>query len=145
MNTARTDHLEKLIRPSLERGDWVLCDRFADSTRVYQSVSGGVSEDVLKLMESFVVGETAPDLTLVLDAPVDAAAERREARAGVADTFEARGEDFHEKVRAAFQRIAQKEPGRCILIDASRSAEQVADAAWAAVQERLDIKAPATT
>ncbi|HPE48264.1 MAG TPA: dTMP kinase [Hyphomonas sp.] len=145
MNTARTDHLEKLIRPALERGDWVLCDRFADSTRVYQSVSGGVSEDVLKLMEGFVVGETRPDMTLVLDAPVEAAAERREARAGTADTFEARGHEFHEKVRAAFLRIAQKEPARCVLIDASRQVDEVANAAWTAVQERLDIKAPATT
>ncbi|MEZ5998431.1 MAG: dTMP kinase [Hyphomonas sp.] len=141
MNTARTDHLEKLIRPALSRGEWVLCDRFADSTRVYQSVNGGVADDVLKLMETLVVGETRPDLTIILDAPVDATAERRRSRAGPADAFELRDKKFHEQVRLAFVTIARSEPERCILLDASQPAARVADAAWAAVTKRLSLEA----
>lgn len=140
MNTARTDHLEKLIRPALDRGDWVLCDRFSDSTRVYQSVSGGVGDDILKLMETFVVGDTRPDLTLVLDAPVDAAAERRQSRAGPSDTFEQRNKSFHEQVRVAFVKIARGEPERCILLDASLPAAQVAETAWASICAKFVIE-----
>lgn len=137
MNAARTDHLEKKIRPALADGDWVLCDRFADSTRVYQSVHGGVSVDVLKLLEASVLGETRPDLTLVLDAPVEQAAERRAERGTAKDSFEARDKAFHEAVRQAFIDVACSEPQRCILLDASRPAEAVAEAAWKHITERL--------
>jgi len=137
MNAARTDHLEKRIRPALEDGTWVLCDRFADSTRVYQSVQGGVSLSVLKLLEGSVLGETRPDLTLVLDAPVEQTAGRRAGRGGTADTFEIRGKPFHEAVRQAFIDVARSEPDRCILLDASRPAEDVAAAAWKQIATRL--------
>jgi dTMP kinase len=137
MNAARTDHLEKKIRPALEAGNWVLCDRFADSTRVYQSVQNGVSANILKLLEQSVLGETVPDLTLVLDAPVEQAASRRAARGGSADAFELREKAFHEAVRQAFINVAHSEPARCVLIDASRTAEDVAGAAWREIEERL--------
>ena len=137
MNAARTDHLEKKIRPALEAGSWVLCDRFADSTRVYQSVQNGVSANVLKLLESSVLGATYPDLTLVLDAPVDQAAGRRAERGGSADAFELRDKTFHEAVRRAFIDVAHSEPTRCALIDASRTAEDVAEAAWRQIEQRL--------
>ena len=137
MNAARTDHLEKRIRPALEAGTWVLCDRFADSTRVYQSVQGGVSLNVLKLLEGSVLGETRPDLTLVLDAPTDQTAGRRAERGGTADTFEARDRGFHEAVRQAFINVARSEPERCVLLDASRPAADVGAAAWKQVTARL--------
>lgn len=137
MNAARSDHLEKCIRPALAQGSWVLCDRFADSTRVYQSVQGGVSAELLKFLETSVLGETRPDLTLVLDAPVDQAARRRQARGSSQDAFEQRDKHFHEAVRQAFIDIARSEPERCILIDASRSAEAVQDAVWKHVCDRL--------
>ena len=137
MNAARTDHLEKKIRPALAEGSWVLCDRFADSTRVYQSVQNGVSVDLLKMLESSVLGDTYPDLTLVLDAPVEQAAGRRAERGGHADAFELRDKGFHEAVRQAFIDVARSEPQRCVLLDASRSAEDVAGIAWNEIEARL--------
>ncbi|MCA8901125.1 MAG: dTMP kinase [Hyphomonas sp.] len=137
MNAARTDHLEKLIRPAIARGDWVVCDRFADSTRVYQSVTDGVKEDVLALMEQFVVAGTKPDLTLVLDVPVAVALERRQSRAGAQDAFEARDAAFHQRVREAFLQLANREKDRCVLIDATLPIDTVADRAWSAVTTRL--------
>ena len=137
MNAARADHLEKKIRPALSGGAWVLCDRFSDSTRVYQSVQGGVGMDVLKLLETSVLQETRPDLTLVLDTPVDQAAGRRRDRGGADDSFEKRGRAFHDAVRQAFIDIARSEPQRCVLLDASRSPETVADSAWAHICKRF--------
>ena len=137
MNAARTDHLEKRIRPALAEGDWVLCDRFADSTRVYQSVQGGVSLEVLKMLEGSVLGKTRPDLTLVLDAPVEQTAGRRADRGNAKDAFEVRNKVFHEAVRQAFIDVARAEPQRCVLLDASRPAAEVADLAWARISERL--------
>nr|WP_321362040.1 dTMP kinase [uncultured Hyphomonas sp.] len=137
MNAARTDHLEKKIRPALAAGHWVLCDRFADSTRVYQSVQNGVGVDVLRMLESSVLGDTRPDLTLILDAPVEQAARRRADRGGHADTFELRDKAFHEDVRRAFIDVARREPERCALLDASREANEVAQNAWHEVENRL--------
>lgn len=139
MNAARSEHLELLIRPALAAGKWVICDRFADSTRVYQGVSGQVPVEVVRSLESHVVGDTKPDLTLILDAPVSLATERRAARAGAADVFEKRDAAFHETVRRAFAAIAQAEPERCRLVDASRTAPEVADAAWTLVARLLPV------
>jgi dTMP kinase len=130
MNAARSEHLEGLIRPALAAGQWVICDRFSDSTRVYQGISGGVAENVLLSLEAHVVGRTRPDLTLVLDAPATVTMHRRAQRNLAPDVFESRGPEFHQAVRLAFAELARREPGRCKLVDASRSAEDVADAAW---------------
>ena len=139
MNAARTDHLEKKIRPALTAGNWVLCDRFADSTRVYQSVQNGVGLGVLKMLEDSVLGETRPDLTLVLDTPVDQAAGRRIERGGHADSFEQRDESFHKAVRQAFIDIARSEPDRCVLLDASCTAGEVAASAWQHIEARFGV------
>ena len=130
MNAARSDHLEKLIRPALAAGKWVICDRFADSTRAYQSVKGGVSPNVLKSMEASVLGDTVPGLTLVLDAPLEVTVGRRTSRNGPDDAFEQRAADFHHAVRQGFISLSHSEPSRCRLIDASRPAEAVLEAAW---------------
>ena len=136
-NAARRDHIKKRIRPALEAGKWIICDRFADSTRVYQSIEGGVSAEVLRMIEREVLGPTVPDLTLVLDVPIDVARARRAGRAGTLDSFERRPERFHEAVREAFLDIARAEPERCRLIDASGSPDEVAAAAWHEVSALL--------
>lgn len=139
MNTARQDHLERKIRPALKRGDWVLCDRFADSTRAYQSVDG-VSIKTLKTLEQAVIGDTVPDLTLILDADPEMLLSRRDAR-GVTDTFEARGADFHAAIRAAFLQIAKDEPERCVVINAAQSPEEVLAQALQVIRARFIIDA----
>ncbi len=137
MNAARSDHLDHLIRPALDAGKWVICDRFSDSTRVYQGASGAVSAPVLLNLEHHVVATTRPDLTLILDAPVQLAYQRRTSRKGSQDVFEQRDLAFHQSVRLAFSEIARAEPVRCKLIDASRSAPDVAEMAWAHVAALL--------
>lgn len=139
MNAARSEHLELLIRPALASGKWVICDRFADSTRVYQGISGQLSANTVRTLEDLVVADTKPDLTLILDAPVSLASERRAARAGVADVFEKRDTAFHESVRQAFAMIAHSDPSRCRLVDASRTAPEVAEAAWSHVARLLPV------
>lgn len=135
MNAARDDHLKELIRPALDRGAWVVCDRFADSTRVYQGLAGGISQALLELIEKDVIGTTSPHLTLVLDIPVELAVQRRVDRNQASDVFERRGLDFHENVRAAFLDVAASEPDRVKVIDASQSVAEVFDDAWRYISE----------
>lgn len=137
MNAAREDHLIRQIRPALARGLWVICDRFADSTRAYQSIDG-VPLSVLKSFETAVVGETAPDLTLILDAAPEDLSERRRVR-DVTDVFEAKGMDFHGKVRAAFLAIAKQEPERCKLIDAVLPADIVLNRALVEIDQIVSL------
>ena len=137
MNTSRADHLEKRIRPALARGEWVLCDRFADSTRAYQSIDG-VSLETLITIERAVVAETRPDITLILDADPAALADRRQQR-GIQDVFEAKDLDFHKTVRAAFLAVAELEPDRCVVLDALHSPPQVLAIALDAITTRLDL------
>ena len=136
MNTAREDHLRKLIRPALASGKWVLCDRFADSTLVYQAIDGG-DLGSLRQIQDIVVGDTQPDLTFILDAAPEDLLERREKRA-VSDVFEAKDLSFHQKVREGFKAIAEEAPERCVLIDALMDPEQVLEAALQAIDARLE-------
>ncbi len=144
VNAARSDHLEKQIRPALAAGKWVICDRFSDSTRVYQGIGDRVPRSVLGMMEHAVVADTMPDLTLILDLPVDIAHSRRASRSVPTDSFEKRPDDFHHAVRLAFAQLAREEPERCRLIDASRPLEEVADRAWREIERALLAKAAAT-
>ncbi len=137
VNAARRDHLEKLIRPALARGDWVICDRFADSTRVYQSICGGVAPETLLAIEREVLGTTLPDMTFVLDVSLETARTRRAARAGALDAFERRPDEFHEAVRLAFLGIAKAEPKRCRAIDAGNTPEGVLEAVWGQLRDLL--------
>jgi dTMP kinase len=134
MNAARVDHLDKLIRPALAKGLWVICDRFSDSTRVYQSVGDGVPEDVLIAIETPVLGATRPDLTLVLDAPPSKTEARRKIRDQRKDVFEMRPDTFHSAVRQAFLHLVKTEPDRVKLIDASQDVDAVTHDAWRKVQ-----------
>lgn len=131
LNAARTDHLEALIRPALARGAWVVCDRFADSTRAYQGAAGGVEDATLAAVQAAVVGDTRPDLTLLLDAPAELGLARATARGGAA-RFEGKGIAFHQRLRDDYRRLAA-EP-RWILIDAARPEDVVASDVWAAVE-----------
>jgi dTMP kinase len=140
---AREDHVRCTIAPALAAGKWVVCDRFADSTRVYQGALGQVDRRLIKGLERVSIGDLLPDLTLVLDVPVDVALERRALRRGDAapDRFEAENVEFHQKLREAFRTLAADEPERCVIIDASVPRVQVAKDIWDTVQSRLD---PAT-
>ncbi|MCB1413259.1 MAG: dTMP kinase [Xanthobacteraceae bacterium] len=136
---ARDDHVHSVIAPALAQGIWVLCDRFADSTRVYQGKVGQVDARLLSSLERVTIGCLRPDLTVILDLPVEDGMKRAAARRGAdaPDRFEAEDISFHQKLREGYREIAASEPERCILIDASGTQEQVAEKVWAAVQGRL--------
>jgi dTMP kinase len=137
---ARADHVETLIAPALKRGAWVLCDRFADSTRAYQGACGGVDVRTLALLEKAAVGDARPDLTIVLDLParegLARAALRRDGGQEI-DRFEREEPNFHEELRQAFLEIAESEPERCCVLDAARSVDDVAHAVQAVVHDRF--------
>jgi dTMP kinase len=137
---ARNDHLNTVIRPALERGVWVLCDRFADSTRVYQGIAGEVDPRAIRALERIVVGDTKPDLTFILDVPVAQSMQRAAGRRGVAgaDRFENEAAAFHEKLRDGFLMLAASEPQRCVLIDATAPKDEVAEQIWRIVNDRFD-------
>jgi dTMP kinase len=137
---ARDDHVQCTILPALKAGKWVICDRFADSTRVYQGALGHVDERLIKGLERVSIGDLAPDLTVILDMPVETALERVKLRRGGAtpDRFEAENVEFHRKLRDAYLAIATEEPGRCVVIDAGAAKEAVAREIWDAVKSRLD-------
>ncbi len=137
---ARDDHVQCTILPALNGGKWVICDRFADSTRVYQGCLGQVDQRLIKGLERVSIGDLAPDLTLILDVPVELGLERVKLRRGEAkaDRFEAENVEFHQKLREAYLAIAAEEPERCVVIDASAAKEAVARKIWNAVGSRLD-------
>jgi len=137
---ARIDHIDATIAPSLKRGDWVVSDRFADSTRAYQGAAGKLDPAMIASLERVALGVIRPDLTLILDLPVDVGMARAAARRGgsvKADRFEAEGIEFHETLRRAFLDIAAAEPDRCAVIAADRTPDEVADAIWQVVRKRL--------
>jgi dTMP kinase len=136
---ARDDHVQTVIAPALAQGMWVLCDRFADSTRAYQGKVGQVDTRLLDGLERVTIGDLKPDLTIILDLPVETGITRASARRGAdaPDRFESEQIDFHQKLRDAYREIALNEPQRCMLIDAAGTPEEVAEKVWAAVQGRL--------
>jgi dTMP kinase len=138
-SAARIDHIDQTIEPALQRGDWVISDRFADSTRAYQGVAGRLDAGFIRRLEQVAVGDRAPDLTLILDLDPEIGLRRATLRRGAdeADRFEREGQAFHVALRAAFLEIAREEPERCIAIDADGSEPEVADAIWRAVIARL--------
>ncbi|MFO1075507.1 MAG: dTMP kinase [Geminicoccaceae bacterium] len=136
---ARDDHLHRAILPALARGTWVVCDRFADSTRVYQGHAGALGLAIVDALQAPLLAGHAPDLTLVLDLPVGLGLARARAR-GEAGRFEAKDSAYHERVREGFRLLAAREPGRVVLIDATGTPEAVAAAVWAAAKERLELR-----
>ena len=145
MYAARRDHIERVIAPALERGAWVICDRFYDSSRAYQGAAGGAPAGLIKALETDVVGDLIPDLTLILDLPVQVGLARARQRirngggkngGGQEGRFEAKGAAFHERLRAAFLAIAENEPDRCRVIDADADIDAVTRRIGAAVEAK---------
>jgi len=140
---ARDDHVRTIIEPALTRGAWVICDRFLDSTRVYQGTLGHVDPKFIRALERVTVGDLKPDLTFILDVPADVGLARALKRRGeaLADRFEAESLATHAELREAYRLLVISEPARCIMIDATEPKTAVADRIWKTVNERLS---PAT-
>jgi dTMP kinase len=140
---ARDDHVNSTIEPALARGRWVVSDRFADSTNVYQGAIGQVDPLLLAGLHRITIGKLKPDLTFILDVPAEIGLARAKQRRGEegADRFEAEALEFHEKLRDAYLHLAAGEPNRCVLIDARDPQAAVATRIWDTVAKRLD---PAT-
>lgn len=136
VNAARADHVARLIRPALARGAWVVCDRYIDSTLAYQGAGKGLPRDALIEQHRLATGNLWPDLTLVLDLPVEVG-EARAAGRGRLDRFEMTGGGFHDRIAAAFRGFAADDPARVRLIDGDRDPDAVTAAIWAEVEPLL--------
>ena len=134
---ARADHVARTIRPALDAGRFVVCDRFTDSTYAYQGAGRGTPRETIRRIESVVLEDFRPDMTLVLDLPVETGLRRAGARGGGETRFEKFDAGFHERLRQAFLDIARRAPDRCTVIDASLGEDDVAQAVWDAVARRF--------
>jgi dTMP kinase len=136
---ARDDHVHNVIAPALEQGQWVLCDRFTDSTRVYQGKLGSADINLIRAMERVTIGELQPDLTIILDVPAEVGLARAAARRGqeAPDRFEAEDMNFHRRLREAYRQVAADEPERCTLVDATQDIEAIAQRVWSVVASRF--------
>ncbi len=137
VNAARADHLDRVIRPALDRGDVVITDRFADSTTAYQGIAGGLGEATVEALRAIVVGDDEPDLTIILDLPVEVGLSRARGRGDADSRFESKGVAYQERVRQAFLAIARKNPDRCVVVDATPDEASVFDAIEDAVGKML--------
>ena len=137
MFAARSDHLERTILPTLGTGRWVVCDRFADSSRAYQGAGGGAPAAFIEDLDAAIVGADQPDLTLIFDLPVETGLERAFGRGLFETRFETKGLAFHQRLRDGFAAIAAAHPERCRLIDATGDADAVFARVWAAVEPML--------
>jgi dTMP kinase len=137
---ARDDHVQCTILPALESSKWVICDRFVDSTRVYQGILGQVDHRLIRSLERVAVDGLMPDLTIMLDIAVEVGMARASKRRGSAapDRFEAENVEFHNKLREAYLAIAAEEPERCVVVDAGVGREAVAREIWNIVGAKLN-------
>ena len=145
MFAARSIHVANLIRPALARGDWVICDRFTDATRAYQGAGRGVDPANVESLAQLVHADLVPDLTLLLDVPVNVGLARAQARRGPADRFEQERGPFFERVRAAYLHMARAHSARFCVVDAGRELAQVqasVAAALEALQQRPEQPCP---
>jgi dTMP kinase len=143
-SAARNEHVATLVRPALEAGQWVVSDRFFDSTLAYQGYAQGLGCETIESLTQLTIGAFRPDLTLILDLPPETGLERASARSDGAsgpaeDRYERMGADFHRALRDGFLEIAKREPQRCVIIDATDSEDDVEAAIWRAVSERLGL------
>jgi len=140
MFAARSDNVAKAIQPALKAGTWVICDRFTDSTYAYQGAGGGLARETIRRMETLVLHDFRPDLTLILDLPVETGIARTHGRAHDETRFEKFDLAFHERMRQAYLAIARRDTARCAVIDASQDENAVAQAIWTTVATRFKIK-----
>lgn len=136
---ARRDHLVKTIRPALESGAWVVSDRFADSTLAYQGYGHGLGREAWERLYALTVGDLQPDLTFILDLPVEDSLRRAGGRGTGGTRYERMDRGFHERLREGFLEIAKREPDRCVVIDVTALLGEVQGAVKAAVEDRLGI------
>jgi dTMP kinase len=134
---ARADHVARTIEPALAAGRWVVCDRFSDSTFVYQGIARELGVDKVKALQDCVFGPFEPDLTLVLDLDPGAGLTRVRGRGEGEERFEQFELAFHTRLREGFRAVALAEPDRCVLVDASGTPDDVAAVVWRVVDERL--------
>ena len=140
MVAARRAHLVETIWPALNQGQWVVSDRFADSTLAYQGYGRGLPREALRELHQFIAGEFKPDLTVILDLPVEIGLSRAAKRGGQQETrFERMDREFHERLRQGFLDIARQEPKRCVVIDASAEVADVHKAIRSALHARLGV------
>jgi dTMP kinase len=135
---ARAEHVARTIRPTLDAGTWVVCDRFADSTMAYQGYGHRLGRAAIQALDRVVLGGFKPDLTLILDLPVAAGLARAGARGG-ADRYERMGRAFHERVRRGFRDIARREKRRCVLVSAQGEPDAVQSRLWRALAQRFKL------
>ena len=136
---ARRDHLRTTVWPALKRGAWVISDRFADSTRAYQGYGHGLDVAMLERLYDVAVGDFRPDLTLILDLPIDVGLARAAARRGAETRYESLPIAFHQRVKAGFLEIAKREPNRCVVIDAAQDIDTLAATIARTVSDRLGV------
>ena len=139
---ARVEHVERTIRPALAEGRWVLCDRFADSTVAYQGYGHGLGRDWILDLHALVFGTFAPDLTLILDIAPDQGLQRATAGNRGEDRYERMGAAFHSRLRKGFLDIAQRDPSRCAVIDATGDIDEVQKAIRRIVSQRMRLPLP---
>lgn len=137
MYASRADHLERTIMPALARGAVVITDRFADSTMAYQGFAGALGEETVSTLYKLVVGDRGPDITIILDLPVEEGLKRSGATGGAEQRFESKGAEYQESVRQAFLDIARREPERCAVVSAEGAPETVAARIRSAVEKRV--------
>jgi dTMP kinase len=135
---ARADHVARVIEPTLAAGTWVISDRFADSTFVYQGIARGLGIEAVRRLQHAALGDFAPDLTIMLDIEPNAGLVRAGRRGEAENRFERFDDGFHARLREGFRRIAMDEPVRCAVIEGWREADAVAADVWRLVSERLD-------
>jgi dTMP kinase len=141
MIAARRSHLVETVWPALQAGKWVVCDRFVDSTTAYQGYGGALALDQLAALHRLIADDFMPDLTFILDVPVEIGLKRAAKRHGGEARFEGKGLDYHERVREGFLTIAAHDQQRCVVIDASREPDAVTAEILAALRKRLDLAA----
>lgn len=138
---ARADHTERTIKPTLDAGKWVICDRYSDSSYAYQGGGRGLARETVRRIEAIAIDDFKPDLTLILDMPVEIGLKRSISRQGNTETrFEEMDVAFHERMRKTFLDVAKRAHDRCIVIDANQSEDQVFEAVLKAVKSRFRVK-----
>jgi dTMP kinase len=134
---ARHEHISRLVQPALDRGQWVLCDRFADSTTAYQGYAQNIDLETIATLYGLAVGNLEPNLTIILDLPVEIGLERAEDRGLGGTRYEKMGIEFHKRLRDGFLQIAANNLHRCSIVDATQSIEEISENIMALVQERF--------
>ena len=140
MSAARHEHVEQIIRPALAQNKLVMSDRFVDSTIVYQGIVGGVARNDIDAMNHIACGDIYPDVTIILDIDSQIGLARAKSRGAGEDRFEAKGLAYHEKVRAGFLDIAADDPSRCVVINANRTPDDIAEDIWQVVRPHLQAR-----